>query len=194
MALRALLLVGVIERFPAAAQPSEPRSGVYLRTGGEYGFDQPSASLSGVWFLLNLVTAVLVIGALHRGYRNRSAFGLPLPKNPRWYAISWFIPIISLFAPYEPTRAAWEGTTRGGPPPMLPFWWAAWVLTTVGATVYGTHPVASGWQALNRPFRMYEASTALLFGGLTIVLLVRLAREQKLAAALLVGVDPDQGR
>jgi hypothetical protein len=189
MVLRALLLVGVIERFPAAAQMRELRTGVSLGEG-DYGFDEPSAPLSAVWSLLVLVTAVLVVSVLHRGYRNRLAFRLPLPRNPRWYAVSWFIPIVGFFAPYGPTKAAWEGTTRDGPPASFPFWWAAWVLAAIKSPIFATHAVASGWQAMDEPYRVYEASTALLFGGLTIVLLLRLAREQKLAAGALTDPDP----
>jgi hypothetical protein len=173
MALQTLELVGLVNVFPVASQqPSGFRWTV--------GIHAPSVGLTITWAFLALWSGVLTIWSLNRAYRNRAASGLPLPMNPRWYAVSWFIPLVNLFMPYRPTKQIWEG--RSSPPqPLLGCWWAAWVVIALRDVAWfdRTHGIAGGWQQLDTSFRAWNAATALLLGALTLQLLSGLVADQR---------------
>lgn len=53
---------------------------------------------------LGLLAQVLLVLWLHRAVSNGAALGLRGPRDPTLAAISWFIPIVSLWWPYESLR------------------------------------------------------------------------------------------
>jgi hypothetical protein len=95
-----------------------------------------------VVFLVSIITFLLWYS---RAYRNTIALGLRDPRwGTRWAVWYWFIPIVALFRPKQVINDVWRASDprlqRPAPAgwldlpvsPLIHWWWAAWLLATVG--------------------------------------------------------------
>lgn len=98
-------------------------SGISLVTGG--------ARL--VILISTVVTAFIVLKWIYRASRNAHALGRGLDSNPPW-AVAWFfIPVASLWKPFEAMAETWkvsrdaESWKRQRTPDLLRWWWGFWL-------------------------------------------------------------------
>ena len=129
--------------------------GVYaaLALLGLVGALLPPATVAGKVLVggTSLVQAFLLLGTgvcflvwTYRLVQNLRAFGVSgLKHSPGWAVAYFFIPILSLYRPYQIFREVWQGSDpdpaqraagtwhRARTPALLGFWWCAWILTNV---------------------------------------------------------------
>jgi hypothetical protein len=74
-----------------------------------------------------IVCVVLSLMWLHQVVSNLNALGIKHRFSPGWSVGWWFVPIASLWQPYQVVRDAWRAIRQG--PVSAPFgwWWAAWL-------------------------------------------------------------------
>ena len=89
---------------------------------------------------LYLVTAIGFIAWFKRAYDNLTAFGEVTAHGTGWAIGAWFVPILSLFRPFQIAREIWNKSDPGSgdsdvalstTPPILGAWWAAWIVGNV---------------------------------------------------------------
>jgi hypothetical protein len=98
-------------------------------------------SASGILVLANVGSWVAFLMWFHRSHRNLPSLGATgLRFTPGWAVGWWFIPVFSLFRPYQVMKEIWRGSdpaTRPGleeppwPPPstaMVGWWWGLFLL------------------------------------------------------------------
>ena len=126
------------------------------------GFSDPNAMLSSEserYFLLAIAAAGLLIlpafilsivltpMLFYRANANLRSLGVRgLQHTPGWCAGYWFIPIISLFKPYQVAVEIDEFSRSSGSwlsPPPIGLWWAFWLISNFLSNIE-TRLVASG--------------------------------------------------
>lgn len=122
-------------------------------------------ALMGVAAVLYIILLVLSIVAfltwLYRARRNLPSLGIPAVRwSPGWAVAWWFIPIMSLFRPYQVVKETWQDSDPMIAPSEQPaadssgflrWWWALYLLHTTGgwvsdryaATTSGTIDIAT---------------------------------------------------
>lgn len=87
---------------------------------------------------LHLFTAVVFGCWIVRANRNVWALGARgLPISPGWAVGFFFVPIVSLWMPYQAMRELWRAShhpaawRRVTASPVLPIWWTLWILSNV---------------------------------------------------------------
>ena len=92
--------------------------------------------------LVSLITAILVLKWIHRAAWNARELGATWMKHTPGWAIGWyFIPIASLWKPYQAMKEIWHASHRPSRPmsddegrgTMLALWWGLWIVTFFGA-------------------------------------------------------------
>jgi hypothetical protein len=89
------------------------------------------AILAIVWFCMFMV----------RANRNARSFGSPMSIRPGWAAGYFFVPIVSLWKPYQAMKEIWQGSDPDpnaksflvAVPSLIGWWWALYILHNVGA-------------------------------------------------------------
>ena len=93
-------------------------------------------------FLLLLSGGVCFLIWTYRLTANLRSFGVPgLKHTPGWAVGYFFVPIMSLYRPYQIFREIWQGSDPAAPaapdwrklpvPPLLGLWWFFWILTNM---------------------------------------------------------------
>jgi hypothetical protein len=119
--------------------------------------DRRLDAMAGVYVLLLIAAAIAWAMWQHRGHRNLRSFGRAgLDFTPGWAVGWWFVPIASLWKPFQTVRELWKASDpsadavgwRAIPTwPLLGWWWACWigagVITFFGGRSRGTDIDAS---------------------------------------------------
>jgi hypothetical protein len=93
--------------------------------------DTRQQAIGAAQFALYLVTAVVFLTWVHRANRNARALGAKdMRFTPAW-AVGWyFVPIMSLWRPFQAMREIWQASVQPGnwqsvpTPPLVGWWWA----------------------------------------------------------------------
>jgi hypothetical protein len=98
--------------------------------------DQRQAAIGIAQIVVTLVTAILVLKWIYRANYNARQLGAADMKfTPGWAAGWYFIPIASLWKPYQAMKEIWMASSNPGnwtsqpSSPLLPWWWFLWLLT-----------------------------------------------------------------
>ena len=92
--------------------------------------------------LVGFVTAILVLNWIHRAAYNARQLGATWMEFTPGWAVGWyFIPIASLWKPYQAMKEIWLAShspsraSKGDEdrPALLPLWWGLWLVTFFGA-------------------------------------------------------------
>jgi hypothetical protein len=92
-----------------------------------------------------IATVVAFLMWLYRSSNNIAAFGERTQHSSGWAVGSFFVPIMSLFVPYQATKDIWqksEPTTPGSisfavsPPGFFPAWWGFWIASNIASNIY----------------------------------------------------------
>ena len=88
-----------------------------------------------------IATVVVSLAWVYRTSKNLVALGADGQRfSPQWAVICWFIPIISLFRPYQVVREVWNASApdlqpgdrswqEAGGTPFIKWWWALWLFS-----------------------------------------------------------------
>jgi len=142
--------------------------------------------LSSLLYLLALlVGGFLALKWLYRVSRNAHAFARGLTISPPW-AVGWFfVPIASLWKPYEAISEAWQATERPAAwrtvrkPGFLGWWWAAWLISNLLGSLTNTVSRVTDDVALNSGAIILAMPASIVADILFIHLVTRLSRLQQ---------------
>jgi len=151
--------------------------------------------------LILLPTIVVWCIWQHRAQRNATELaGGGLRFTPAMAVAWWFIPIASLWKPFQAMRELWRashGPAWVSDPTwvVLGWWWATWLLSFLSGTGDGTGTLGASAQAPLSVSDMLTRDTSLLvFGGARVVaavLAILIVRSvQRLQSAGAAGLDP----
>lgn len=81
-----------------------------------------------------LFAGMMVLRWIHQVNGNVHAFGAPITITPGW-AVGWFfVPVASLFKPFEAMKQTWAGSVATAAPELvetpglLRLWWGLWLV------------------------------------------------------------------
>ena len=107
--------------------------------------DQREAFVSGVAFLLLIATFIVFGRWIVLAHRNLTGLGARYVEFTPGWAVGWFfIPVASLWKPYQAMRMLWRYSCSVNRPEIqethvvLPVWWTLWIISLMP----GKHPVA----------------------------------------------------
>lgn len=87
--------------------------------------------LSGVVSLLGWAPLALEISWTYRAASTAAALGLPAKREPLWAIVAWFIPVVSLWFPYESVR---DSLPPGHPARRnVAWWWGSYLVCGFGS-------------------------------------------------------------
>ena len=95
-----------------------------------------------------IVTVTLSSMWFHRANANLRVTGIALEHGPTMAWLWAFVPIASLFKPFQVMREIWSesmGAAHGQDtpsPPLMAQWWGAWVVATLSMNLSGNRHVA----------------------------------------------------
>jgi hypothetical protein len=112
------------------------RFGGVLTPGQAEAQDNRQRFLAAVGLAGGIPTSIVFLAWVYRANRNARALGAAWMRyGPVWSVGCFFIPIVSLYAPYLVVREIWRASLPGpgGQPrapasPLLGAWWATWVV------------------------------------------------------------------
>lgn len=113
-------------------------------------FDLLYGAFSLIFFVVMIITYVRFIKWFRRAYCNLNRVGVSTDKKEGWAAGAWFIPIYSLFAPFQIMKEIWNKTQtfykeNAEESNLLALWWGLWVASSlitnqVGGFIDGNGP------------------------------------------------------
>jgi len=85
-----------------------------------------------------LVCGFLCLKWIYRVSLNAHSMAADMKTTPAWGVGWFFVPVASLWKPYQGVRETWQVSAAGGPgwqtqavPPLLIWWWLAWVVANM---------------------------------------------------------------
>jgi hypothetical protein len=170
-----------------------------------YGLALAGGALMGllVWVATFVLAAVFFGIWIHRAAKNLPALGATyLQFTPGW-CVGWFyVPIMSLFKPYQAMREIWQqsepdadatpvyGVMPSNGTPLMPLWWGAWLGSAVAFNVSGRMTEMSAITKV-----ALVASALQVVAGIACVLLMRqvAARQERTALRRVPSAVPAPG-
>ena len=118
-----------------------------MQDGGQISIEENEfiiGIIGVVQIILNICCIIFCIRWFKRAYTNLSA-RVPTESTPGWTIGSWFIPIVSLFKPYQIMKEMWIETLTilrnthsqkyKNPNIFLGSWWLLWIIVSIGANI-----------------------------------------------------------
>jgi hypothetical protein len=103
--------------------------------------------ISIFYTIVSFCSGLAFLGWFHRAYSNISRIGIHKTKwNPAWAIISFIIPVVNLYRPYQIIREIRDKNRSsivelGGNIPsekaaLLPWWWTLWLISILSSLIY----------------------------------------------------------
>jgi hypothetical protein len=95
-------------------------------------------------FVMFLATAILFLRWSYLTKKNAAALGAQgLEFSPRWSVGSYFVPIVTLWKPYQALRESFQAShpefhdnwLNAPSPPLLPVWWTLWIINSIAGQI-----------------------------------------------------------
>ena len=134
--VNAFVTINVMGRVASGAPYDESElAAIDTRSMGLAVLSGVVAILAAIWFCMFMV----------RANRNARSFGSPMSIRPGWAAGFFFVPVVSLWKPYQAMKEIWQGSDPDPNahsftvkvPAMMGWWWAMYLLHNGGARVSG---------------------------------------------------------
>ena len=135
--------------------------------------DDRSRAIEWLWRVVRIAAVVWFCMFMVRANRNARSFGSPMSVQPGWAAGYFFVPILSLWKPYEAMKEIWQGSDPDPNthsfsvivPALLGWWWAVWIVHNVGSQV-----ISQAYKPIKGPSAFINASWAdIVICGFSIV-------------------------
>ncbi|MCK4816835.1 DUF4328 domain-containing protein [bacterium] len=104
--------------------------------------DSRQAAIGGIYLVLFVITAILFCMWIHRAHRNLPSLGASdLKYSPGWAVGYFFIPILSIFRPFQVTTEIWKASDptteineslawKSAPTsPLIASWWVLFLVS-----------------------------------------------------------------
>jgi hypothetical protein len=97
------------------------------------------ALLSSIELIIRICTIIVFLIWLNKSFKNLPSLGITNAEfTPGWAVAWWFIPIASLFKPYQVIRELWNSSDADlepgtlfskniGAPPLIGYWWGLFI-------------------------------------------------------------------
>jgi hypothetical protein len=172
---------------------SDYQNGVY--TSQELAVADGEASdirqqIIGIIYLINfIISGFLILKWIHRANFNSHQLGAENMEFTAGWSIGYFfIPIMTLFKPYQAMKEIWQ--TSHNPKEwnmievskLLPAWWTVWLINNfLGQIIFRTASDAEGVEPLMRLNLITQASNLLdiILAILTFLVIVKIHEQQK---------------
>lgn len=112
--------------------------------------DLRSALVGGLYAILYLVTAIAFLKWVYRAALNAVGFGAKgMSSTPGWSVGWFFVPIMTLFKPYEAVTEIWQTSLhprkwRTQPiPNVFKCWWGLWLISNLLGQIIMRFPAES---------------------------------------------------
>jgi len=104
--------------------------------------DNRQQAISLIQFALFIVTGIVFLVWIHRANRNARALGAEgMRFTPGWSVGWYFVPIMSLWKPFQAMREIWQASAQPGnwqgvqTPPLVGWWWALYLASQALAQI-----------------------------------------------------------
>jgi len=148
IALMILNIIAVLSGYAQAELLNRAISGGIVTESEAMSNDTREALIGFAQFALYVAAGVAFLMWIHRAHRNLPSLGATdLRFTPRW-AVGWFfVPIMSLFRPYQVTSEIWkasdpevnitDGTAwkSAATSPIVGWWWALFLISNFVANI-----------------------------------------------------------
>jgi hypothetical protein len=135
-------ILAVIFDFMQIQLLSRVQAGVTISEAEAIANDSRQAIIGSIYFVVFVITAISFCFWIHRAHCNLPALGARgLKYSPAWAVGGFFVPILSLFRPYQVTREIWkasdpnvgmgDGLAWQDTPvsPLIIWWWIAFLIS-----------------------------------------------------------------
>ena len=144
--VKALLIVGmaidaiaILSGFAQQSLLTRAASGLAVTEAEAAANDARHGLIGMIQMLVFFATAICWLVWMHRAYSNLRLMGTTETNySPGWSVGYWFVPIMSLFRPYQLTKELWLRSARSNaqqptaeiaPPTILSLWWGVWIVS-----------------------------------------------------------------
>ena len=132
-------VIGVFSDIAEISLLSKINAGKWVSDSEVTASDTRQAAIGVIWLLVFIAITVVFLIWIYRAHRNLSALGVQnLRFSPGWAAGWFFIPIMSLFRPYQVVTEIWKGSDPKSTDgvswqsvplsPLIGWWWAFWII------------------------------------------------------------------
>lgn len=118
------------------------QAGGFITEAEAMANDSRQEMIGIVYFIMFVVTAVTFCMWIHRAYKNLPSLGAEgLKYSPRWAVGGFFVPILSLFRPYQVTKEIWKASDpavevndgsawqKAEASPIIILWWVMFLVS-----------------------------------------------------------------
>jgi len=121
---------------------SRAQAGLSISEAEAIANDSRQATIGYIYFTVFVFTAIAFCVWIHRAHRNLPALGnRDLKYSPGWAVGAFFVPILSLFRPYQITKEIWKASDpyigTGGKDwqdapvsPLIIWWWITFLISS----------------------------------------------------------------
>lgn len=165
--------------------------------------DDRTGLLALIFLLLLLATAIVFLTWMNKAYKNLKFFGATtLRRSTGWSVGGWFIPIVSLWFPYQAMRDIWVGSdpdrtvgypsgwwSQGAGAAVVKWWWGLWLASgLLGWQVFGSDEIDLDQALTNNMFGIVNELIGLA-SAVAALLLVKQVTARQVARAAASGAQ-----
>lgn len=151
-----------------------------------------------IYFVFSIISIVTFIQWFRRAYYNFNSRNSNSAYSDGWAAGAWFVPIISLYRPYQIMKEMWVGTSKiitttsdtivkNNSTAIIGLWWTLWIVTNYVANyvVKASFKSDSIGEYLNATMGdMVSSFLSIPLGYVTILMIQRYAKKEEQLVAL----------
>jgi hypothetical protein len=116
---------------------SRAASGLPLSNAEAEGNDNREAAVGIIQVIINIAVIIAFLIWIHRAYSNAITIGRIKPRFTPGWAVGWFfVPIMSLFKPYQAMDDIWKSSLPGKSSELVGWWWALFLISNFGGNIY----------------------------------------------------------
>jgi hypothetical protein len=132
-------VLAVIFDFSQIQLLSRVQAGIPVSEAEAVANDSRQALMGFIYFAAFIVAAIAFCLWIHRSHRNLPALGArDLKYSPAWAVGGFFVPILSLYRPYQVTKEIWKASApnvgpdwQGAPTsPLIGWWWVTFIVSS----------------------------------------------------------------
>lgn len=172
-----------------------------------------AAIVGGLGLLLQVVgiaAGILFLVWMHHASTNAHTYGHEaLEYEPMWSVAWWFIPIMSMWKPYQAMKEIWrasdpESVGTGRPtawatrptPGLFPLWWIAYVISgslAVAGGLYAAYAAVQGASTGTANVLVLLSQVLSAVAGAAVIVIMRRLAERQAQAHAKLSTAPAQG-
>lgn len=131
-------VLAVISDFSEIQLLSRVQAGLPISEAEAVANDSRQTMMGFIYFIAYIVTAIIFCFWIHRSHRNLPSLGVrDLKYSPAWAVGGFFVPILSLYRPYQVTKEIWKASDPNAGldwqgasvSPLIGWWWGIFIIS-----------------------------------------------------------------